>query len=45
MKAEFRRLGEELDLTSIEEAEQKAMEEWAVQEQQSHLKQVPGESV
>jgi len=45
VQKEFRKLGEELDMTSIEEAEQHAMEQWAVQEQENHLKQVLGEEL
>jgi len=42
VQQEFGKLGHELDLTSLEEAEQKAMEEWAVQQQMGHLKEVLG---
>jgi hypothetical protein len=45
VQKEFRKLGEELDMTSIEEAEQHAMEQWAVQEQENHLKQVLGDEL
>merc|ERR1719262_1008672 len=45
VQKEFRKLGEELDMTALEEAEQHAMEQWAVQEQQNHLKQVLGEEM
>jgi len=42
---EFGKLGEEVDLAVLEEAEQKAMEEWAVQSQMAHMKQVLGDEV
>merc|ERR1719262_2038961 len=45
VQKEFRKLGEELDMTSIEEAEQHAMEQWAVQEQENHLKQILGDEL
>merc|ERR1719359_1813934 len=42
VQAEFKNMGEDLDLAALDVAEQKATEQWAVQNSQAHLKSVLG---